>query len=72
MDELLFEFTDNERDLRDAFEIKRQVFVREQNVLDDLELDTYDKESFHMVVKVGERVIRYCQSSISACFSSEI
>jgi len=32
MNELFFEFTDNERDLRDAFEIRRQVFVREQNV----------------------------------------
>lgn len=57
MSEFIYQFTENERDLRSAFEVRRQVFVREQNIPEALEFDAYDREALHMVVKDGERVI---------------
>jgi len=57
MNELIYKLAENEWDLRRAFEVRRQVFIKEQNVPEDLEFDTYDREALHMVVKDGERVI---------------
>ena len=57
MNEFIYKFTENERDLRSAFEVRREVFIKEQNIPEDLELDTYDKEALHIVVKNRERVI---------------
>jgi predicted GNAT family N-acyltransferase len=44
-------------ELREAFEVRREVFVREQGISEDLVFDEHDKEALHMVVKDGERVI---------------
>lgn len=44
-------------ELQEAFEVRRQVFVREQGISEDLVFDEYDREALHMVVKDGERVI---------------
>jgi len=44
-------------ELQEAFEVRRQVFVREQNISEDLVFDGHDREALHMVVKDGERVI---------------
>jgi len=44
-------------ELKEAFEVRRQVFVREQGVSEDLVFDGHDREALHMVVKDGERVI---------------
>jgi predicted GNAT family N-acyltransferase len=44
-------------ELPEAFEVRRQVFVREQGISEDLVFDGHDKEALHMVVKDGERVI---------------
>lgn len=57
MNEFIYKFTENERELRGAFEVRRQVFIKEQNIPEGLEFDTYDREALHMVVKDGERVI---------------
>ena len=57
MNEFIYKFTENERELRGAFEVRRQVFIKEQNIPEDLEFDTYDREALHMVVKDGKRVI---------------
>ncbi len=43
--------------MQQAFEVRRQVFVREQDISEDLVFDGYDREALHMVVKDGERVI---------------
>ncbi|HUX48892.1 MAG TPA: GNAT family N-acetyltransferase [Dehalococcoidia bacterium] len=43
--------------MQEAFEVRRQVFVREQNISEDLVFDGHDREALHMVVKDGERVI---------------
>jgi len=47
----------NDRELEEAFEVRRQVFVDEQGISDDLVFDGHDREALHMVVKDGERVI---------------
>jgi predicted GNAT family N-acyltransferase len=44
-------------ELQEAFEVRRQVFVREQGISEDLVFDGHDGEALHMVVKDGERVI---------------
>jgi len=44
-------------ELQEAFEVRRQVFVREQSISEDLVFDGHDRESLHMVVKDGQRVI---------------
>ena len=44
-------------ELKEAFAVRRQVFVREQDISEDLVFDGHDKEALHMVVKDGERVI---------------
>jgi len=44
-------------ELQEAFEVRRQVFVREQGISEDLVFDGHDREALHMVVKDGERVI---------------
>lgn len=41
----------------EAFEVRRQVFVREQGISEDLVFDGHDRGALHMVVKDGERVI---------------
>ena len=44
-------------ELQEAFEVRRQVFVREQSIPENLVFDGHDREALHLVVKDGERVI---------------
>jgi len=44
-------------ELQQAFEVRRQVFSREQSILEDLVFDGRDEEALHIVVKDGEKVI---------------
>ena len=44
-------------ELQEAFEVRRQVFVQEQGISEDLVLDGQDKEALHIAVKDGVRVI---------------
>lgn len=44
-------------ELQEAFEVRREVFVREQGISEDLVFDGHDREALHMVVKDGQRVI---------------
>jgi predicted GNAT family N-acyltransferase len=44
-------------ELQEAWEVRRQVFVREQGISEELVFDGHDKEALHMVVKDGQRVI---------------
>ncbi len=57
MDNLSYQLVTSDRELQDAFEVRRQVFVEEQGISEDLELDDYDREALHMVVEHGKRVI---------------
>ena len=57
MDKLNYKLVTSDSELEGAFEVRRQVFVIEQNIPEDIELDEHDKEALHMVVKDGDRVI---------------
>ncbi len=57
MDEFSYKLVSGERELKSAFEVRRQVFVEEQGISKDIELDEYDREALHMVVENKERVI---------------
>jgi len=57
MGQLSYKLVTNDRELKEAFDVRKEVFVEEQGISEDLELDGYDSEALHMVVKDGERVI---------------
>ena len=57
MDKLSYKLVTDDRELKGALEVRRQVFVHEQGVSEDIELDSRDGKALHMVVKDGERVI---------------
>ena len=44
-------------ELQEAFEVRRQVFIREQGISENLVFDEHDTEALHMVVKDGDSVI---------------
>ena len=44
-------------ELQEAFEVRRQVFVREQGISEDLVFDGRDREALHIIVKDRGRVI---------------
>ena len=57
MDNLSYKIAVSDRELKGAFEVRKQVFVEEQGISEDLELDEHDMEAMHMVVKDGERIV---------------
>ncbi len=57
MDELNYKLVENDRELKEAFEVRRKVFVEEQGIAEYLEFDGNDGQALHMVVLDGERVI---------------
>ncbi len=57
MAKLSYKLVSSDRELKAAFRIRKQVFVEEQGIPEDLELDHHDKEALHIVAKDGERVI---------------
>jgi len=57
MSKFSYKLVTGDVELQEAFEVRRQVFVREQGISEDLVFDGHDREALHMVVKDGERVI---------------
>jgi predicted GNAT family N-acyltransferase len=57
MSKFSYKLVTGEVGLQEAFEVRRQVFVREQGISEDLVFDGHDREALHVVVKDGERVI---------------
>jgi len=57
MGELSYRFVSSDSELKAAFEVRRQVFVVEQNILEDLTFDGHDRQALHMVVMEGESAI---------------
>ena len=57
MDKLSLKLVASNDELQDALEVRRQVFVEEQGIPENLEYDGSDHEAMHMVAKDGERVI---------------
>jgi predicted GNAT family N-acyltransferase len=52
-----YRFVTGEDELKAALEVRRQVFVEEQDIAPELELDGKDGEALHMVVVSEDRVI---------------
>ena len=44
-------------ELQEALEVRREVFVGEQRISEDLVFDKHDRKALHIVVKDGEKVI---------------
>lgn len=57
MSKLVYKLATSERELKEAFEVRKKVFVEEQGISEHLELDGHDSEALHTVVKDGKRVI---------------
>jgi predicted GNAT family N-acyltransferase len=57
MDKFTYKLVTSGSELEGAFAVRRQVFVEEQGISEDVELDEHDREALHMVVKDGDRVI---------------
>jgi len=57
MDNLSYKIVVSDRELKGAFEVRKQVFVEEQGIPEDMELDELDMEAMHMVVKDGEGIV---------------
>ena len=48
---------ENDNELKEAFQVRKRVFVEEQGISEVLELDGYDSEALHVVVQYGETTI---------------
>lgn len=57
MDKPTYKLVASDADLREAFDVRRQVFVREQGISEDLVFDGNDRDALHVIVKDGERAI---------------
>ena len=57
MSKFSYKLVTGDVELQEAFEVRRQVFVREQGISEDLVFDGHDRGALHMVVKDGQRVI---------------
>jgi len=57
MGKLSYKLVTSDRELEEAFEMRREVFVEEQGISEDLVFDGHDGEALHMVVKDGQRVV---------------
>ncbi len=57
MSKLSYKLVTSDKEIEGAFEVRRKVFIEEQGISEELELDGHDSEALHMVVKDGERVI---------------
>jgi len=57
MGKVSYKLVTSDRELQDAFEVRRQVFVEEQGISESLVFDGHDGEALHMVVKDRGKVI---------------
>ena len=54
---LNYKLVESDNELKEAFQVRKRVFVEEQGISEDLELDGYDSKALHMVVQYGDRII---------------
>ena len=57
MSEPVYKLVENDNELEQAFQVRKRVFVDEQGISEDLELDGFDCKALHMVVQYGEMTI---------------
>lgn len=53
----LCKIVENDRELKEAYLVRKRVFVIEQNVPESLEGDRYDDFALHVICKVNESVV---------------
>lgn len=46
----IYKFIENNDELQAAFDIRRQVFIKEQGIPEEIEMDELDVEALHMIV----------------------
>jgi predicted GNAT family N-acyltransferase len=66
MSKFSYKLVTGEVELQEAFEVRRQVFVREQDIPEELVFDGHDGEALHVVVKDGKQVIGSARVRFSA------
>jgi len=52
LEKFIFKVAENEKELEDYFRIRHDVFVEEQKVFDETDIDAYDTDPFHKVVHI--------------------
>lgn len=57
MREFTYKLAENEGELKGAFEVRRQVFVEEQGIPENIVFDDPGGETIHIVAKAGKRVV---------------
>jgi len=57
MPDISFALVQDAKELHEAFDVRRQVFVREQGIPESIELDEYDEQALHILVTMGVRAI---------------
>jgi len=57
MDKLTCRFISSTEELEEAFNIRRRVFVEQQGIPEEIELDEYDRVARHIIVKDGDKAI---------------
>ena len=72
MDTVICKLVTSDEELREAFAVRRQVFVEEQGVTEDEEYDGLDSEALQIVVKDGERVIGTARVQFPAANEAKI
>jgi predicted GNAT family N-acyltransferase len=57
MKEFIYKYTENDDELKSAYDVRRQVFMGEQGVSEELVFDSFDNEVVNIVAKDGVKVI---------------
>ncbi len=57
MVDISYKVVRGKKELLEAFEVRRQVFVREQGISESVELDEHDGQALHVLVTMGARAI---------------
>lgn len=52
MDKFIFKIAEDEKELEGYFRIRHEVFVQEQKVFDETDVDAYDTDPFHKAVHI--------------------
>ncbi len=57
MENLSYKLISSDAELEAAFNVRRRVFIEEQGIPEEIELDEYDRVATHIVVRDGDKVI---------------
>lgn len=72
MGTISFKLVTSDSELKSAFEVRRKVFIEEQGISEDIELDEHDREALHIIARDGEKVIGTARVLFSAPSQAKI